>query len=120
MGLEVRRVDHDPVGLSGTSGQFGKDPVEHPEPAPAHEPVVDRLVWPITFGRIAPHQSMLDDIDDAGNDPPVINPRDTMRKREKRLDPAHLLFIQQERNIHNQRLLDADLESVNHRPRKAI
>jgi hypothetical protein len=41
-----------------------------------------------------------------------------MRQRKKRLDPAHLRLAQQERNIHDKRLLDADLESTNHRMRK--
>jgi hypothetical protein len=41
-----------------------------------------------------------------------------VREGEKRLDPAHLRILQQEWNIHNQRLLDADSESTNHRIRK--
>ena len=105
-------VDHDPVGLAGAASQFGEYPVEHPEPAPMDEPVVDRLVRPIPLGGVPPHQPMLDDVDDAPDDPTVIDPRNAVRKREKRLDPAHLRLIQQERNIHDQRLLNAVLEST--------
>ncbi len=35
MRLEVRRIDHDPVGFSGLARQFDKDAVEHPKPTPA-------------------------------------------------------------------------------------
>lgn len=102
MGLKTRRVDHDPVRFASASGQFGEDPVEYSEPASAHKPVVDRLVRPIALGGIPPHQSMLDDIDDAQNDPPVIGPWNAMGEREEQFDPAHLRFTQQKRNVHNQ------------------
>ena len=103
---------------SGGAGQFGEDAIEDPEPAPAHEPVIDRLVRTIPLGSIPPHQAMLDDINDARDNPTVVHPWNAMRQRKKRLDPAHLRLVQQEWNIHNQRLLDADFESTNHRLRK--
>lgn len=55
---------------------------------------------------------MLDDVDNSRHDPPVIDPRDAMRKWEKWLDPTHLRLAQQERNIHRQRLLDDPTEST--------
>ena len=65
VGIEVRRVDHDPVGLARFARQFDEYPVEYPQAAPADEAVVDRLVRAIIPGRIAPHQTVLDDVDDA-------------------------------------------------------
>src|ERR1700716_489223 len=53
-------------------------------------------------------------------DPPVIDPGNPVRQRKKRLDPAHLRLAQHERNIHQQRLLDAAIESTNHRSRKCL
>eukprot|EP01038_Epipyxis_sp_PR26KG_P017263 gene17264-23801_t len=97
----VRGVDHDPVGLACLARQLCKYAVEHAQAAPADEAVVDRLVRAIILGRIAPHQAMLDDVDDARNNPSVIDPRHTMRQRKKWLDPAHLRLAQQERNIHH-------------------
>ncbi len=90
MRLEVSGINHDRVRLPGLARQFGKDAVKHAKTAPADEPVVDGLVRTLAFGCIAPHQPMLDNVNDTRHDPPVINSRDTMRKREKRLDPAHL------------------------------
>lgn len=59
------RVDDDPVGLSSLVSQLSEDAVEDPRPAPADEAVVEGLVRAIILGRIAPHQPMLDDVDDA-------------------------------------------------------
>jgi hypothetical protein len=67
------------------------------------------------LGGITPHQSVLYDIDNARDDLAIIDPWNAMRKREKRLDPAHLRLTQQERNIQFQRLLDTDVESIPHR-----
>ena len=39
---------------------------------------------------VAPAQPVADHKDDATENPPVINPRDSMRKREIRLNPLHL------------------------------
>lgn len=46
MRLQVGGIDHDPLGLGTLTGQGHKDPVEHTQPAPAHEPLVERLVRP--------------------------------------------------------------------------
>jgi hypothetical protein len=95
MRLEVRGIDHQPVGLAAVGRQLGKDAVEHAQAAPADEPVVDRLVRPIGRRRIPPTQAVLQDKDDPGDHPPVINPRNPMRKREKWLNPPHLRLTQQ-------------------------
>jgi hypothetical protein len=50
--------------------------------------------------RIAAAQPVPDDEDDPANHPPVINSGNTMRQREKRLDPAHLGLGQQKHISH--------------------
>jgi hypothetical protein len=54
MRLEVRGIDHQPVRGVAARRQFGEDPVEHTEPAPAGEAVVDRLVRLAGRRRVAP------------------------------------------------------------------
>ena len=105
MRLQVRGVDHDPVWFPGLPGQFDKDAVEHTQPAPADEAVVDRLVRAIGSGCIAPPQTVLDDEDDRGHYQPVINAWNSMRSREKWLDPAHLHLTQHKQIVHKQHLL---------------
>jgi hypothetical protein len=50
MGLQMGRIDHQLIGLPALGSQGSEDLVEHPEPAPSDEAVVDRLGWPV-FGR---------------------------------------------------------------------
>ncbi len=45
----------------------------------ADEAVVDRLRRPVLGWRIAPPQTVPDHEDDAADDPPIIDPRHTMR-----------------------------------------
>jgi hypothetical protein len=59
------RVDHDPIRLARLARQLGEDAVEQAQPAPADEAIIDRPVRAIALGRIAPHQLMLDDVNDA-------------------------------------------------------
>jgi hypothetical protein len=47
-------VDHELVRLSTLGSQSSEDAVEHAEPAPADEPVIDGLVRAIRRRRIAP------------------------------------------------------------------
>ena len=81
MCFEVRGVDHQLIGLAALCSQRREDPVEHAHPAPADEPVVDRLVRPVVAERIAPAQAILDDEDNPRNDPPVINSGVPVRQR---------------------------------------
>ena len=83
MGFEVGRVDHQPKRLTTLARQLGEDLVEHAKTAPAHEPIIDRLVRPVVAGRIAPAQPILDDEDNPPNDPPVINSGVPVRQRGK-------------------------------------
>jgi hypothetical protein len=54
----------------------------------------------------------------AAHDPPVIDPRNTMRQWEIRLDPAHLRLAQQPQLGHQQHLLGAAIELIDCRQRK--
>jgi hypothetical protein len=49
---------------------------------------------------IAPAQPVPNDEDDPANHSPVINSGNTVRKREKRLDPAHLGLGEQKHFSH--------------------
>src|ERR1700735_740554 len=90
MRLQMRGVDHDPFRLAALARQFGEDPVEHAQAAPANEPIVDLLVRPILGRRVAPTQSVPDHKDDRAHNPTIVNPRDPMRKREIPFNPTHL------------------------------
>jgi len=94
------RIDHQLLGPSAFCRKLGEDPVEHSQPAPAHEAVVDRLVWAIVLGRIAPPKPVPDHEDDPADHPPVIDPGNPMRQRKKRLNPAHLRVRQPEQITH--------------------
>eukprot|EP01012_Entosiphon_sulcatum_P040900 TRINITY_DN54639_c0_g1_i1.p1 TRINITY_DN54639_c0_g1~~TRINITY_DN54639_c0_g1_i1.p1 ORF type:complete len:107 (-),score=4.23 TRINITY_DN54639_c0_g1_i1:84-404(-) len=69
-------------------------------PAPADEAIVDRLGWPIGRRRIAPAQAVADHEQDAAQHSPVIDPRNPVRQRKIRFDPAHLRIGQQQQIIH--------------------
>lgn len=77
-------IDHDALRFGPLAGKAGEDAVKHPEPAPADETVVERLVRAVAFGRVLPLQAVLDDIDDAAHHPPVIHPRHAMSQGEER------------------------------------
>ncbi len=111
-------IDHQPIGLPALGSELGEDPVEHAQAAPADEAVVDRLVRPIVGRRIAPAQPVPDHEDDAAHDPPIIDPRDAVRQRKIRLDPAHLRLAQQPDFRQQQHLLNAALESTDPFQRK--
>jgi secreted protein with Ig-like and vWFA domain len=70
--------------------QRREDPVEHAEPTPADEAVVDRLVRTLGSRRVAPAQAVADHENDPAHDPPVIDTRNSVRQRKERLDPTHL------------------------------
>lgn len=78
MRLEMGRVDHQPLRLTSFARQLREDLVEHANTAPAHEPIVDRLVRTIVTRSIAPAQPILDDEDDPANYQPVINSGNAM------------------------------------------
>jgi len=90
MCLQMRRVDHDAFRPGALAREGGEDAIEDAQPAPADEAVVQRLVRPVGFGRILPLQTIADHVNNAADDPSIIDPRHAMRKREMRRNPRHL------------------------------
>ena len=78
MRLEVGCIDHQSSIFSRCFCQFGKNIVEDAHPAPTQKTIVQRLVRAILARRVFPLQAMFDDINDAADDFPVIDPRNTM------------------------------------------
>src|ERR1700683_56421 len=113
----MRGVDHDPLQLAALARQFGENLVEHAQAAPANEPIVDRLVRDILARRVAPAQPVLDHKHDGADDPPVVHPRDPMRKRKIPLNPTHLNSRQQNKSAMTKPPRLAS-ESANPPPRK--
>ena len=80
MRREMGRVDHEPLGLAGFACPPRESLVEHAKTAPAHEPIIDRLVQTVVTWNIAPAQPILDDEDDPAEAPPVIRSGNAMRQ----------------------------------------
>src|SRR6185312_871708 len=95
MNFQMGRVDHQPARIAGLTRKLGEYLVEYAETAPAHKPVIDRLVRTILARSIAPAQSIPDDEDDPADHPPVIDSRDPVRQRKITLNPAHLRLREQ-------------------------
>ena len=72
------KLDHHLAILSRCFCQFGKNVVEDAHPAPVQKTIVECLVRAILARRILPLQAMFDDINDAADDFPVIDLRNTM------------------------------------------
>src|SRR3546814_8729654 len=94
MGLQMGRIDHQLIRLPTLGSQRSEYLVEHAEPAPSDEAVVDRLGWAVFGRRVTPAQAIPDHEDDTAHDPPIVDPRYTVRQREIRLNPAHLRLRQ--------------------------
>lgn len=90
MRLQVGAVDHQPPERPGLGSQACEDPVEHTQPAPAHEAVVQLLVRLIGERCVALLQPVPDDIDDPADHPPVVHARNLARQREVRRRPTQL------------------------------
>lgn len=100
MRLEMGRVDHEPLGLAGFACPLRENLVEHAKTAPAHEPIIDRLVRPVVAGRIAQAQPILDDEDNplmTRRSSTLGMPRD---KGEKWLNTTQLRLGEQKQAIH--------------------
>src|SRR5947209_6395963 len=82
MRLQMRGVDHDPLRLAAFGRQCGEYLVEHTQPAPTDEAVIDRLMRTVFLRRVAPAHSVLDYKHDGADDAPVIHPSDPMRERK--------------------------------------
>ena len=78
MRLEVGCINHHLAILSRCFCQFGKNVVEDAHLAPTQKTIVERFIRAILARRVLPLQAMFDDINDAADDFPVIDPRNTM------------------------------------------
>lgn len=96
MSLEVRAVDHDDIAIRPGAGKLDKDPGEHTQARPAHEPVVERLRRPVDARSVLPLQPILLDVDDPAQHPPVIYARLASGSRKERPQPIHLRLGQPE------------------------
>ena len=87
MRLEVGGNDHQPLRHSVSICQGRKDAREHPEAAPADEPVAERLVRPVAARCVLPLQPVADDVDDAADHPAVVHAGRAARARDSRTKP---------------------------------
>ena len=115
----MRCINHQLVKLARLGGQACEYLVEHPSDgfptmpciagtfaisahrAPADNPILDRLGWPIRPWRIAPAQTALDYENDTADDPTVINARNAVRQRKIGLNLAHLSLSQPKQITHD-------------------
>ena len=70
----MRGVDHYGGRGVAFAGQGGEEAVEDARLAPAHKAIIERLGRAVAGGRVAPPQAVSDNMDDPGDDPPVIDP----------------------------------------------
>ena len=112
MRLQVRGVDHEPVGFAGSTRQLCEDAVAHAQAAPVDEAVVERLVRAVIFRSIASHQPELDDINDARDNTTFNDPRDAVRQR-KNSSIRHVYAAECAKcSYYGQAHLDAAIEST--------
>ena len=77
--FEGARVDHDGFGGRALGGQRREYSIEHAQPAPARKTVVQGLVRTVGGRGASAHQPASGDMDDAADDPAVIDPRHASR-----------------------------------------
>jgi hypothetical protein len=75
--LEVGGVDHGRAGRLAHCRQGGEDTVEHTRLAPSNETVIERLGRAIDGGRVAPHQTILQNMDNAADHAAVVDAPNT-------------------------------------------
>ena len=84
MSLQVCRVDHHTLGLGALARKSREDLVEHAEPAPADEAIVERLVRAVRLRGVLPLQPIADHVHDPAHHAPVVDPRHPVRQRKVR------------------------------------
>jgi hypothetical protein len=89
MHLEMCAVDHQPIGRSCLC-KIGEDALEDSHAGPANEPVVEGLVGAIDCGRIAPSQTIPDDMNYPADQAPIVHARNATRTREKEFNALKL------------------------------
>lgn len=94
MCLELRRINHDGLGLCLSGSQAVHHPGEDSPGAPALPTVVERLMWTVFPGRIVPAQAVPIDKNDATQHTAVINADSTVALLEKGPQTLYL-FVRQ-------------------------
>lgn len=79
MGFKMGGIDHQLVRFTGLPRQSGEYTVEHAKSAPAHKPIVKRLVRTVTWRCILPLKAMLYNVNNPAYDPKIIHARHTVR-----------------------------------------
>lgn len=85
-------VNHQGAIKGRSICQLSENFVENPEFAPSDEPIIQRLVRTVFFRRILPLKPVLDDVNDAADDAPVIDTGNPVRTGKERLDTFELTF----------------------------
>ena len=95
MRLDRRGVDQHLRRRSAGRGQGLENVRPHPFGRPAHEAIVEGLVWAIDGRCVGPAGAGLQDMNDATDNAAVIDPRLAPRTgRKKRLKPRKLGVVQ--------------------------
>lgn len=92
----MRAVDHDDIAIRPWLGKFDENPGKHTQARPADKAVVERLRRPVDARSILPLQPVVLDVDDAVQNPPVIQARLASGSRKEPPQPIHLRFGQPE------------------------
>ena len=93
MRLHCGRVDQDLLGRSAGAGESMKEIAPHALGRPADIPVVERLARPIVRRRVDPATARLQNMNDAADHAPVVDPFLAARVgRQMRFNAAKLLF----------------------------
>lgn len=94
MNLDATAVDEQPGWHAVDPGKIGKDTLPHAALGPASEAIVERLLRAVDLlGTIAPTTAALQRMDNAGEHPPIIDPRHAARfLRQERFDPRPVLI----------------------------
>lgn len=83
MRFEIGGIDHQIVRFAALRGQFRQDAVEHTQPTPADEAVVDGLVRTVVGRDISPAKTIADHEQDAAQHPAVIYTRHHATKENR-------------------------------------
>ena len=93
MRLDVGAVDRRCLGYRAGKGQFLNQVNPEASARPSVEAVVDRCRGAVLLRAITPPAPNLENMDDAGYDPAIINPRRTTSvSGQQRLDDSPLLI----------------------------
>ena len=90
--LEMGGVDHQGAIKRCFICQLNENFIKNTEPAPPDKAIVQRFVGAVLIRCIFPLKSVLDDVDDAADDTPVIHTGNTVRTGKERFDTLQLTF----------------------------